>query len=153
MLWKRCVFNFLRNSIQYCKILCIIDCVLCIYIPVIMVFHYKMVFYCIRRHIQYIMLLPSQLAKLNQRSSHNCLKLLLMIVYHLVLLFLKNKKANGNQSFAADKSHIIHGADDFDDFDMEDSTQNTEDQDDDFMDDGFAESQGSEATETHGHGV
>lgn len=120
------------------------------HIPVIMVFHYKMVFYCIRRHIQYIMLLPSQLAKLNQRSSHNCLKLLLMIVYHLVLLFLKNKKANGNQSFAADKSHIIHGADDFD---MEDSTQNTEDQDDDFMDDGFAESQGSEATETHGHGV
>lgn len=112
-----------------------------------------MVFYCVRRHIQYIMLLPSQLAKLNQRSSHNCLKLLLMIVYHLVLLFLKNKKANGNQSFAADKSHIIHGADDFDDFGMEDSTQNTEDQDDDFMDDGFAESQGSEATETHGHGV
>lgn len=123
------------------------------HIPVIMVFHYKMVFYCVRRHIQYIMLLPSQVAKLNQRSSHNCLKLLLMIVYHLVLLFLKNKKANGNQSFAADKSHIIHGADDFDDFDMEDSTQNTEDQDDDFMDDGFAESQGSEATETHGHGV
>lgn len=123
------------------------------HIPVIMVFHNKMVFYCIRRHIQYIMLLPSQLAKLNQRSSHNCLKLLLMIVYHLVLLFLKNKKANGNQLFAADKSHIIHGADDFDDFGMEDSTQNTEDQDDDFMDDGFAESQGSEATETHGHGM
>lgn len=95
--------------------------------------------------------MPSQATKPNQRSfSHNCLKL---HVYYLVLLFSKNKKANSNQSFAADKSHIIHGADDFDDFDMEDSTQNTEDKDDDFMDDGFAESQGSETTEIHGHGL
>ena len=72
--------------------------------------------------------------------------------FNVSSFYLQSKAVNGDISMATGRSHAMRGAGDFDDFDMENSMQIDEDQDD-FMDDGFAESQKSDVTETQGKGL